>query len=159
MMFIISCDFLSAVWLFEFLQNWTELNCARFQEFFLFFWKYFQSQRTLKLLQFVLWKRNRNQKEPTVFMKGTSGLFMQLFRNCDYIPFGGRVGGVLFLITVQEWYFLLVWTMMISSFSLEKLHEWKISYFLSVVEPVLAGYHIFEAHLRIPIRHIYIYIY
>lgn len=37
MMFIISCDFLSAVWLFEFLQNWTELNCARFQEFFLFF--------------------------------------------------------------------------------------------------------------------------
>jgi hypothetical protein len=37
-----------------------------------------------------------------VFMKGTSGLFMQLFRNCDYIPFGGRAGGVLFLITVQR---------------------------------------------------------
>jgi hypothetical protein len=49
-----------------------------------------------------------HEREPMVFMKGTSGLFMQLFRNCDYIPFGGRVGGVLFLITVQEWYFLLV---------------------------------------------------
>lgn len=159
MMFIISCDFLSAVWLFEFLQNWTELNCARFQEFFLFFWKYFQSQRTLKLLQFVLWKRNRNQKEPTVFMKGTSGLFMQLFRNCDYIPFGGRAGGcpisnncsrvVLPIGVNYDDQFFFLW---------RELHEWKISYFLSVVEPVLAGYHIFKARLRIPIRHIYIYI-
>lgn len=30
-------------------------------------------------------------------------------------------------------------------------------YFLSVVEPVLAGYHIFKAHLRIQISHIYIF--
>ncbi len=33
-------------------------------------------------------------------------------------------------------------------FFLGEFHEWKISYFLSVVEPVLAGYHIFKAHLR-----------
>ncbi len=69
MMFIISCDFLSAVWLFEFLQNWTELNCARFQEFFLFFRNIFRVREPL-IAPVCSVKRNRNQKEPTVFMKG-----------------------------------------------------------------------------------------
>jgi hypothetical protein len=101
-------------------------------------------------------KTDLNQKEPTVFMKGTSGLFMQLFRNSDYIPFGGGVEGVPISNNCPRVGYALPIGVNYDDqfFFFGELHEWKISYFLSVVEPVLAGYHIFKAHLRIPVRHI-----